>query len=96
MGKMNAAALSFVRATAQSDAVELILPRLTEDELAIFKRGRNSHSLSIPKSARAGQYRRATGLEALFAYLYINGKTERMKELFLIGFGDVLKSNESI
>ncbi len=90
VGKMNAAALYFVKATAQSDAVELILPHLSENELAVFKRGRNNHNISIPKSAKAGQYRRATGLEALFAYLYINQKNDRMKELYLIGFGNIL------
>lgn len=90
VGKMNTAALSFVKATAQSDAAELILPHLSEDELAVFKRGRNNHNISIPKSAKAGQYRRATGLEALFAYLYIHEKNSRMKELFLIGFGNIL------
>ncbi|MBQ7124825.1 MAG: ribonuclease III [Clostridia bacterium] len=86
VGKMNSLALSYVKATAQSDAVEKILPVLSEEELAVFKRGRNSHGIAIPKSAKAGQYRRATGFEALFAYLYINGKEERMKELFLLGF----------
>lgn len=86
VGKMNSLALSYVKATAQSDAVEKILPVLSEEELAVFKRGRNSHGIAIPKSAKAGQYRRATGFEALFAYLYINGKEERMKELFLLSF----------
>ena len=78
VGKLNTLALSYVRATAQSDAVEL----------SVYKRGRNSHNIAIPKSAKAGQYRRATGLEALFAYLYIHGKNDRMKELFLAGFAN--------
>lgn len=87
LGKLNKEALSFVRATAQSEAVEKILPVLSEKELQVFKRGRNAHGVSIPKSASAGQYRRATGLEALFGYLYISGENERMKELFCIGYG---------
>lgn len=86
VGRLNSLALSYVRATSQSDAVEKLLPLLTEEETAVFKRGRNSHGIAIPKSASAGQYRRATGMEALFAWLYINGKTERMKELFTAGF----------
>ena len=86
VGKLNKMALSYVKATAQSQAVERILPHLTETEEQVYKRGRNSHGISIPKSASAPQYRRATGLEALFGYLYIEGKTERMKELFIIGF----------
>lgn len=94
VGKMNALALSYVKATAQSDAVERILPLLDEEELAVFKRGRNSHNIAIPKSAKAGQYRRATGLEALFAYLYIHEKNDRMKELFLTGFADDIIHNK--
>lgn len=86
VGKLNSMALSYVRATVQSEAVERILPHLSEEETHVFKRGRNAHGIAIPKSASASQYRRATGLEALFGYLYINGKTERMKELFVIGF----------
>ena len=88
VGKLNALALSYVKATAQSDAVEKILPLLTEEESAVFRRGRNSHGIAIPKSAKAGQYRRATGMEALFAWLYINGREARMKELFLAGFAE--------
>lgn len=86
VGKLNAMALSYVKATSQSEAVQKILPYLTEEETHIFKRGRNAHGVSIPKSASASQYRRATGLEALFAHLYMIGKEERMKELFIIGF----------
>ncbi len=86
VGRLNSMALSYVRATAQSDAVERILPHLTEEETAVFKRGRNAHGIAIPKSASASQYRRATGLEALFGYLSLHGREERMKELFLIGF----------
>ena len=86
VGRLNSMALNYVRATAQSDAVERILPHLTEEETAVFKRGRNAHGIAIPKSASASQYRRATGLEALFGYLSLHGREERMKELFLIGF----------
>lgn len=86
VGRLNKMALSYVKATAQSEAVERILPHLTEEEEHVFKRGRNAHGIKIPRSASAPQYRRATGLEALFGYLYINGRAERMKELFVIGF----------
>ena len=86
VGKLNSLALSYVKATAQSDAMENLLPVLTAEEAAVFRRGRNSHSIAIPKSAKAGQYRRATGMEALFAWLYINGRPDRMKELFTVGF----------
>ena len=86
VGELNHMAQKFVRATVQSEALSRILPLLTEEETEIYKRGRNTHGLAIPKSATAGQYRRATGLEALFAYLYLLGKNERMNELFYKGF----------
>lgn len=87
VGKLNHMALSYVKATAQSDAVERILPHLSEEETAVFKRGRNAHGIAIPKSASAAQYRRATGFEALFGYLYVKGRRDRMKELFILGYG---------
>ncbi len=86
VGELNKKALSYVKAAAQSEAVERLLPQLREEELAAFKRGRNCHGLAIPKSASAGQYHRATGLEALFAFLFLRGENERMKELFTLGF----------
>ncbi len=86
VGKLNQMALSYVRATAQSEAVERLMPHLTEEETAVFKRGRNAHGIAIPKSASASQYRRATGMEALFGYLYLQGREERMAELFRIGY----------
>lgn len=92
VGELNAMALKFVKATAQSDATAKILPLLDEHETDIYKRGRNTHGLAIPKSASAGQYRRATGFEALFGYLYINGKSDRMKELFKAGFIDEIEN----
>lgn len=86
VGKLNRAALSFVQATAQSRALDNIYPLLTEEELAAFKRGRNNHVGAIPKSATAVEYRRATGLEAMFAYLWLSGKEERARELFALAF----------
>ena len=85
-GKMNKLALSFVKATEQSKAVDLILPHLTEEEQDIYKRGRNAHGISAPKSAATGEYRRATGFEALFGWLYMTGQEERMRILFEIAF----------
>ena len=81
-----AAVSGYVRATAQSDACARIEGMLTEEELAVFKRGRNSHNLSVPKSASAAQYRRATGLEALFAALYLEGKRDRLRALFAAAY----------
>jgi ribonuclease-3 family protein len=85
-GKMNKLALSFVKATEQSRAVDLILPHLTEEEQAIYKRGRNAHGISAPKSAGTGEYRRATGFEALFGWLYLTEQEQRMRLLFDLAF----------
>ena len=72
-------AVKAVRAEAQSAAMEKLLPLLTEEEEAVFKRGRNAHT------ARSGaDYHRATGLEALFGYLYLDGQIDRVRELFAL------------
>jgi len=60
--------------------------QLTEEELAVFKRGRNAKTGHQPKSATVGEYHCATGVEALFGYLYLTGQTERIEELFAIIF----------
>jgi len=83
---LNKEALSYVRAVDQSAAVERILPHLSEDEEAIFKRGRNSHGVSAPKSATVAEYRRATGMEALFGWLYLKEEHARIEELFALAF----------
>lgn len=89
-GRLNEAALKYVRATAQSDAVERIVPLLTEKEDTVYRRGRNAgHGKNIPKSATMAQYRRATGFEALFGYLHLEGETERMTSLFAAAYPDL-------
>ena len=71
-----------VNAVAQAKAVEKILSFLDEDELAVYKRGRNTKVNSVPHNANLGQYHAATGLEALFGWLYLLGRRERITELF--------------
>ena len=80
------ASLSFVTAAAQSLAFDRIAPLLNENENAVFKRGRNSVHSGVPRNATPAQYRRATGFEALFGYLYLSGQSERLRELFRIAF----------
>ncbi|MBR6506322.1 MAG: ribonuclease III [Clostridia bacterium] len=80
--ELNKRAKEYVTAVKQSEMVEALLPHLSETELAAYKRGRNAHSPHTPKSAAAVQYRRATGLESLFGYLYVKGETERALSLF--------------
>ena len=80
-------ALLYVRASAQSKAAEKMLPNLTETELDIYKRGRNAKS-RVPKNSSVADYRRATGMECLFGYLYLSGDNGRIRELFGIAFGE--------
>ena len=82
-GKLSALSLEYVRATAQSRGLEGVLPYLTEEELAVYHRGRNAAG-AHPKSASVTEYRRATGLEALIGYLYLCGAQDRLDTLFLL------------
>lgn len=82
VGKLHRAAVERVRASYQSRAVEVLLPLLTEEELSILKRGRNATANTVPKSSNPIEYRRATGLECLFGYLYLKGEEERLDTLF--------------
>lgn len=71
-----------VKASAQAEFVQKLMPFLSEAELAVFKRGRNAKSGHLPKNASQSDYHMATGFEALFGYLYMSGKLERIKELY--------------
>ena len=84
--KLNAAALDFVRASEQAKAMLNITDKLSEEELAVFKRGRNLGHSNTPKSATVSEYRSATGMEALFGYLRLCGREERIKELFALAY----------
>ena len=76
--------VAIVNAPAQAKAMEKLLPVLNDDELALYKRGRNAKVNTIPHKADISQYHAATGLEALFGWLYLQGKTERINELYAI------------
>lgn len=82
VGKLHSLAAARVCAGAQARAYERLTKELSADELATFKRGRNAHSNHTPKNASEADYHAATGLEALFGWLYLNGESERLKELF--------------
>jgi len=73
-----------VNASAQAKAVDKIIGMLTEDELAVYKRGRNTRVNSVPHHSTVGEYHAATGLEVLFGWLYLNGSEERLNELFAV------------
>ncbi len=79
---MHRATVEMVCASAQARAAEAVQPLLTEEELTVYRRGRNSHVNSLPKNAQPGDYHAATGLECLFGWLYLQGRRERINELF--------------
>ena len=84
VAEMHRMTVAFVRAEAQAEAAAKLLPVLTTEEASVYKRGRNAKVNSVPHNADIGQYHAATGLEALFGWLYLLGRTERINELFNI------------
>ena len=81
VNQLHKKASSLVKAGAQSKMMELLEPDLTEEELAVYKRGRNAHSPTMAKHATMADYRRATGFEALMGYLYLKEDYSRIVEL---------------
>ena len=80
--RMHDLTVALVCAAAQARAMETLLPLLTEEERAVYRRGRNTRVNSMPKNAEPGDYHAATGLESLFGWLYLGAKHERINELF--------------
>lgn len=79
---LHRAAIHYVAAPAQAQRVKRILPVLTQEEQDVFRRGRNASPHSIPQNASREEYQAATALEALFGWLYLKGRRERLNELF--------------
>lgn len=71
----------YVKAASQARAIHLLMPELTEEEIEIYKRGRNAKSATVPKNAEVADYRAATGFEALVGVLYLNEKHERLYDI---------------
>ena len=94
VNKLHQRASRLVKASAQSEMVESLKPYLTEEEMAVFKRGRNAKSFTTAKNATISDYRRATGFEALMGYLYLTEQWERLLELIRIGIEKGEKDGE--
>ena len=90
VNKLHHKASSLVKAVAQKAAMEKILPLLTEEEEAVYKRGRNAKSYTSAKNASVIDYRIATGFEALMGFLYLMGRNERMLELVKIAVNNLV------
>lgn len=81
-GELHVKAVRYVRAAGQAEAFRIISPRLSEKETDIYKRGRNANTTKAPKNAKLSDYRTATGVEALFGWLWLTGEQNRAAELF--------------
>lgn len=82
-------AVGYVKAKAQSNAAHKIFDMLTEEELSIYKRGRNTNIHTVPKNADMADYRHATALEALIGYLYLKGENERLLKILNVAFDEL-------
>ena len=74
--------IRMVKATAQAKFADQMLPYLSEEELAYYRRGKNSHVHAVPKSATPAEYAKATGVETLFGALFLLGRKDRANEIF--------------
>ena len=93
VNKLHKAATGYVKAKAQSDVIHAIEHQLTEQELAVFKRGRNAHSHTSAKNADIVDYRHATGFEAVIGYLYLSKSYDRLNEVLAMSI-DYLDSRD--
>ena len=87
-GELHKRTSQIVKAHTQAEMMEVLLPLLTEEELAFYKRGRNAHVHIIPKHATHREYSMATGLECLFGFLHLSGQAARINELFTLTMED--------
>lgn len=88
VGKLNNRKVSVVNCGFQSECSDILEPFFTDEELIIYKRGRNANVHSTPKNADKNDYHKATGFEAVFGYLYLKKDTKRLRELF-----EIIKKN---
>ena len=84
VGNLHRETVALVKAPSQARFAEQLIPILTEEELAYYRRGKNSHVHAVPKGATPAEYAKATGLETLFGALYLAGQTDRLNQLFHI------------
>ena len=84
VGNLHRETVALVKAPTQARFAEKLLPVLTEEELAYYRRGKNAHVHAVPKGATPAEYAKATGLETLFGALYLGGQTDRLNQLFHI------------
>ena len=91
-GELHKIAVGYVKAKAQSTAMHAIKNSLSEEELGIYKRGRNTNIHTVPKNADMNDYRQATGLECLVGYLFLTGQNERLEEVLNQAFAAISRA----
>lgn len=84
--KLHKKATAYVKAKTQADLITAVLEDLTEEEKDVYRRGRNAKSHTVPKNASIGDYRKATGMEAVIGYLYLKKDMERALDLIKLGW----------
>ncbi len=82
VGNLHSAKIRLVCAGFQANAADFLLEYFTEEERAVYQRGRNATGNTVPRNASPSDYRKATGLEAVFGYLQLSGNTQRLEALF--------------
>ena len=82
VGELHRQTISMVNAPYQAKFADQMLPHLTEQELAYYRRGKKSHVHAVPKASTPQQYAKATGLEAMLGAMYLAGQTERINALY--------------
>ena len=92
---LHRATIALVCAPAQAEKMQKVLPLLTEEETAVYRRGRNTRVNSVPKNAALRDYHAATGLETLFGWLYLNGAHARINELFATAIAGETQEKET-
>ncbi|MBQ0110554.1 MAG: ribonuclease III [Oscillospiraceae bacterium] len=92
--ELHSHSVEIVNATAQAKYFEVIADELNDTEMSVFKRGRNSKASNIPKNSLVSEYHTATGVEALFGYLFLSNQTERLNFLFEKIWNEYLKNKD--
>lgn len=94
VGELNKLKVSLVNCKSQAIFAKLLIPKLSEKELSVYKRGRNAAPKCIPKNGSIADYHSATGLEALFGYLHISKNSKRAEELFALIVNETLSKSQ--
>lgn len=89
VNKLHRASTKLVNAATQARLAETLLDKLTDEEVSIYKRGRNAKANTSAKNASIGDYRKATGFEALIGYLYLSKREDRIMEIISVGLSEL-------